>query len=510
MDLANTDQNARFDHSFVSCGMKKDPLRKERRENDESMKKKIQAENKNIVMACRIAEEVRKAGGKTYYVGGFVRDEILGRENKDIDIEVHGIPIETLETILDTLGERLTMGVSFGVMGLRHYDLDIAMPRSEVATGRGHKDFAVFVDPFLGAEKAARRRDFTMNALMRDVITGEVLDFFGGLKDMDRGIIRHVDDQTFAEDPLRVFRAAQFAARFGFTVAEETTAISAGMAVTALPGERVMGELEKALLKAARPSIFFEALRKMNQLSCWFPELAALAGIPQNPAYHPEGDVWTHTMQVLDEGARLRDEAAEPLWFMLAALCHDFGKAAATEEINGVLHAYGHEKKGLPLVQRFLGRLTKEVKLTKYALNMTELHMQPNQLARGASHEKSFMRMFDQSVCPKDLLLLAKADHLGRIGAGAQRENLADGYAETESRLREMLALYQDRMSRPYVMGKDLMAAGAEPGPLFTDALTYARKLRLAGVPKEEQLAQTMGYLRKALQKAGKKEVKCP
>ena len=136
------------------------------------MKAELQADNKNIAMARRIAEEVRKAGGKTYYVGGFVRDEILGRENKDIDIEVHGIPIETLETILDTLGERLTMGVSFVVMGLRHYDLDIAMPRSEVATGRGHKDFAVFVDPFLGAEKAARRRDFTMNALMRDVITG--------------------------------------------------------------------------------------------------------------------------------------------------------------------------------------------------------------------------------------------------------------------------------------------------------------------------------------------------
>ena len=474
------------------------------------MNENIKSEDKNIIMARRIAEEVHKAGGKTYYVGGFVRDEILGRENKDIDIEVHGIPIETLEAILDALGERLTMGVSFGVMGLRHYDLDIAMPRSEVATGRGHKDFAVFVDPFLGAEKAARRRDFTMNALMRDVMTGEVLDFFGGLKDMQRHVIRHVDDQTFAEDPLRVFRAAQFAARFGFAVAEETTAISAGMDAAALPGERVMGELEKALLKATRPSVFFEELRKMNQLSCWFPELAALAGIPQNPAYHPEGDVWTHTMQVLDEAAALRDTAREPMWFMLAALCHDFGKAVATEEKNGVLHAYGHEIMGLPLAQRFLGRLTKEVKLTKYVLNMTQLHMRPNQLAREASRETSYMRLFDQSVCPDDLLLLAKADHLGRRGEGIQRETLADGYADTERRLREMLALYQERMRQPYVMGKDLMAAGAEPGPLFTDALDYARKLRLAGVPKEEQLAQTMGYLRRALQKAGKKEVKRP
>ena len=112
-----------------------------------------------------------------------------------------------------------------------------------------------------------------------------------------------------------------------------------------------------------------------------------------------------------------------------------------------------------------------------------------------SSHEKSFMRMFDQSVCPEDLLLLAKADHLGRIGAGAQREILADGYAETERRLRETLALYQGRMSRPYVMGKELMAAGAEPGPLFTDAPTYARKLRLAGVPKEEQLAIDHGHV---------------
>ena len=217
-------------------------------------------ENKNILMTQRIAAEVRKAGGRTFFVGGFVRDLLMGRENKDIDIEVHEIPVSALEAILDGLGERLTMGASFGVMGLRHYDLDIAMPRSEVATGRGHKDFAVFVDPYLGAEKAARRRDFTVNAMMQDVLTGEVLDFFGGREDLARKRIRHVDDLTFAEDPPRVFRAAQFAARFGFTVAEETTALSAGMDGTALAGERVMGELEKALLKASTPSVFFEEL----------------------------------------------------------------------------------------------------------------------------------------------------------------------------------------------------------------------------------------------------------
>ena len=176
--------------------------------------------DRDLAMARKIARAVAEAGGRAYFVGGYVRDRLLGQENKDIDMEVHRVPVDALERILDSLGERLTMGVSFGVMGLRHYGLDIAMPRSETATGRGHKDFAVFVDPFLGEEKAASRRDFTINAMMEDVLTGEILDPFGGRDDLSRGVIRHVCDRSFTEDPLRVLRAAQFAARFGFTVAE--------------------------------------------------------------------------------------------------------------------------------------------------------------------------------------------------------------------------------------------------------------------------------------------------
>ncbi len=455
--------------------------------------------DKNMEMAQRIAAEVSRAGGRSYYVGGFVRDQILGRENKDIDIEVHGVSVRCLEEILDSLGERLTMGVSFGIMGLRHYDLDIAMPRSESATGRGHKDFEVFVDPFLGEEKAASRRDFTMNAMMQDVLTGEILDFFGGKDDIRRGRIRHVNDASFAEDPLRVFRAAQFAARFGFSVAEETTALASSMDVAALPGERIMMELEKAMSKAPRPSVFFEELKKMNQLGVWFPELQNLIGVRQNARYHPEGDVWTHTMQVLDEAARLRGDAKEPLWFMLAALCHDFGKASATDEQG--LHAYGHETEGLPLVRAFLSRITGEVKLRGYTLNMTELHMEPNQKAAMDSHVKAFMKMFDRSVCPEDLLLLAKADHMGRVGVREDREALAEAYEATESKLREMLAVYEERMSRPYVMGRDLIEAGEKPGPLFSAALAYAHKLRLAGVPKEEQLKSTLAWIREEKRK---------
>ena len=454
-------------------------------------------DDRNMEIARRIAAAVACKGGRTYYVGGFVRDQILGRENKDIDIEVHGVPLQTLEHILDSLGERLTMGDSFGIMGLRHYELDIAMPRSEMATGRGHKDFAVFVDPFIGEEKAARRRDFTMNALMQDVLNGEILDFFGGREDMCRSLIRHVDDISFVEDPLRALRAAQFAARFGFLIAEETVELSAAMDLAALPGERVMGELEKALLKADKPSIFFEELRRMRQLHDWFPELEALIGLRQNQNYHPEGDVWTHTMQVLDEAAVLRPSAKKPLWFMLSALCHDMGKAVTTEEINGVFHAYEHEKKGLGEVKRFLHRLTKETKLTDYVLNMTQLHMKPNMLVDRGAHTKSYMRMYDHSVCPEELLLLARADYMGRVGPESGKEALISMYTETERRLREMLALYRARMREPYLMGRDLVDAGLEPGPLFTEALAYAHKLRLAGRPKEEQLKQAISFIRK-------------
>lgn len=450
--------------------------------------------DKNLEMAKRVATAVAECGGRTFFVGGYVRDRLLGRENKDVDIEVHGISVSQLEHILDGLGERMTVGASFGIMGLRHYDLDIAMPRSEVATGRGHRDFAVFVDPFIGERKAARRRDFTINALMQDVLTDEVLDFFTGLDDLAQGLIRHVDPKTFVEDPLRVLRAAQFAARFGFKVAPETRQLSATMDLSMLSRERIMGELEKALLKADSPSVFFEELRSMGQLDDWFIEVGALCDVPQDPVNHPEGNVWNHTMMVLDEAASLREQAQYPLGLMVAALCHDLGKAVTTEEVNGRIHAYGHETAGLPLVKQQLQRLTTERKLASYVLNMVELHMRPNHLVADGAKVKSYMKTFDMSVCPEDLLLLAKADHFGRDFASIQEERRA--YAQVENRLNEMLEEYRRRMAAPHVTGKDLIEEGLEPGPLMGEVLAYVHKVRLAGRPKHEQLKQALGFVR--------------
>ena len=439
-------------------------------------------------MAGKIAGLVAEKGGKAYYVGGYVRDALLGIENKDIDIEVHGISHGDLAQILDSLGQRITIGESFGIFNLKGYALDIAMPRKEEARGQGHRDFAIFVDPFIGTEAAARRRDFTINALMRDVLTGRIVDHFGGQEDLRCGILRHVNDDSFGEDPLRVLRAAQFAARFEFSVAEETVQLCRQVDLRHLPGERIEGELKKALLKAAKPSGFFKVLRQMDQLDVWFPELKALIGVEQNSVYHGEGDVWNHTMMVLDEAARLRHKAENPYWFMLSALVHDFGKAVSTADKNGVIHSYGHETEGLPLVDAFLRRITTESKLIRYVKNMTQLHMRPNTVAHANSAPKVTTKLFDESVDPEGLICLALADDRGRI--------LAQPAVSTEDFLYARLELFRELMARPYVMGRDLIDAGLKPGAEFTKILEYAHKLRLAGVDKQSALKQTLGFAR--------------
>ena len=444
----------------------------------------------DIEMAKMIAEGADRLGGCAYFVGGYVRDMIKGDEGKDIDIEVHGLTPDQLKGLLDSLGQRLDMGESFGIFGLKGYSIDIAMPRKESCRGKGHRDFDVFVDPHIGTLGAAKRRDFTVNAMMQNILTGEIIDHFGGREDLERGIIRHVNDSSFAEDPLRVLRGAQFASRFNFEIAEETKALCRNMDISTLPRERIMGETQKALLKAERPSIFFEKMREMGQLSVWFPELEALIGVEQNPKYHSEGDVWVHTMMVLDQAAGLKQYSSNPLGFMLSAVAHDMGKAVATELIDGVIHAYGHEVKGLPLVKSFMERLTSESALIKYVLNMAELHMKPNVIAAVNASIKSSNKMLDSAIDPEGLICLAIADGLGKTSPLE--------YVSYNDYFRERVAIYREYMSRPYVMGQDLIKAGLKPSKDFSDYLDYAHKLRLAGVDKESALKQTLSYAKKS------------
>ena len=444
---------------------------------------------KDIEKARDIAKAAGARGGRAFFAGGFVRDELLGLENKDIDVEVHGIPAEELKEILEDFGEVIIIGKSFGVYSLRGHNIDIAMPRKEKNTGRGHRDFEIFTDPFLGPEAAARRRDFTINSIMKDVLSGEIIDSYGGREDLEKGILRHIDSDAFVEDPLRVLRGAQFAARFNLKVAPETMELCRGIDISELPKERVEAELEKGLCKSSRPSVFFEVLREMNQLDIWFPELKRLIGLEQDPVFHPEGDVWVHTMECLDKAVNYHEQVEEPFRFMLAVLTHDFGKAEVTEVIKGRIHSYEHEKAGAPLIDKFLRRITGNREVISYVENMAQLHMRPNMLAYDKSTVKATNRMFDESVCPEELILFSAIDMSSERYEGEGEDNLKF--------LRERLEIFRELMARPYVMGRDLVDAGLEPDENFGEILEYAHKLRLAGVDKEPALKQVLAFARK-------------
>ena len=440
-------------------------------------------------LAILIAKKVKELGGNVYFVGGYVRDKLLGIENKDIDIEVHGITKDQLENILDNIGERIFFGESFGVYSLKGTSIDIAMPRKEKQTGVKHTNFEITVDPFMGTYNASIRRDFTINALMQDVLTGEVIDHFNGQYHLKNKIIKHINDEIFQEDPLRVLRAAQFAARFEFEIDEETINLCKKMDISTLPKERIEAELKKALLKSKKPSIFFEKLRKLNHLDYWFKELKDLIGVEQNPKHHAEGDVWVHTMMVLDEGVKYLNQIDNHYFFLLSCITHDFGKYVCTQIVDGEIISYKHEIEGIPLAESFLNRITNEKNLIKYVLNMIKLHMRPHMLANDKSSIKSTNKLFDESIDPIALICLAIADSKGMI---TDHE-----YVSNDEFLYDRLNIYYEYMSRPFVTGKDLIDNGLIPNSNFSLILNYAHKLRLAGVEKESALKQTLAYARK-------------
>ncbi len=329
------------------------------------------------------------------------------------------------------------------------------------------------------------RRDFTVNAMMQNVLTGEIVDCWGGKEDLNRKILRCVSAETFPEDALRVFRAAQFAARFEAQIEPQTLALCAQIDVTQVTRERVMEEMNKALLKARKPSVFFRVLREMNHLKEFFPELAACIGVKQSPVYHPEGDVFEHTMLVVDCAANLRSRAVNPQAFMIAALFHDLGKIVATEiHEDGKITAYGHEVLGLETVKTQLLRLTNNQKLIRYVLNLTELHMRPNRLAENHSKKKKTRELFDLCEVPEDLILLARADATGKLDKPYPDED--------EIFLRERLEDYRAVMLRPMVTGDDLIRAGVVPGKQMKEMLAFARKLHFSGIERKNALHQTL------------------
>ena len=244
-------------------------------------------------------------------VGGWVRDHLLGVRSKDVDIEVFGLEVERLEALLAGFGGVHAIGRAFGVLRVGGIDIDFSLPRRDSKRGPGHRGFDVEPDPTLDFAEAARRRDLTVNSIGIDPLTGEVLDPHGGRRDLEGRVLRATDPARFSEDPLRGLRVAQLAARLEMTPDGALVALCRTLDLSELSGERVFEEFTKLLLRAARPSIGFKVLEDTDQLR-FFPELHALRGVPQDPEWHPEGDVWVHTLMVLDVAATLRSDGTEP------------------------------------------------------------------------------------------------------------------------------------------------------------------------------------------------------
>ncbi len=417
-------------------------------------------------------------------VGGFVRDALLNIPSKDIDIEVFGIEsLEKLEKLLLPYGQVNSVGKSFGVVKLQLSDMevDFSIPRQEEKVAEGHRGFSVSLDSALTFEEAAIRRDFTINAMGYDLKAKKLLDPFGGQKDLAEKRLDIVNAKTFIEDPLRLYRAVQFAARFELEATQELHDLAREMVVkkmlAELPKERVFEEIKKLLLKSRKPSIGFMLMDDFGILDD-FPELQALQGVPQDPHNHPEGDVWIHTLMVLDEITNLHsDDKKQNLYLSLAALCHDLGKANTTETIDGRIRAIGHENSGLPLTETFLERLSEEKALVETVLPLVKHHQKTRQFYKQQAKSAAIRRLANQ-VNIEELILLAKADFLGRTTKEAL---LGDFEAGVWLAKRAAELNVTNTPIPPLLQGRDLMQAGLSPSKAFKVILQKAYEAQIEG-----------------------------
>jgi tRNA nucleotidyltransferase (CCA-adding enzyme) len=410
-----------------------------------------------------IAREADRLGGRALIVGGWVRDRLLGRVSKDIDLEIFGIQPDQLRALLTRFGPVNAVGESFTVYKVG--GIDVSLPRRDSKTGEGHRGFTVEGDPAMSVEDAARRRDFTINAIAFDPLTGEYLDPFNGREDLRTRTLRAVDPQTFADDSLRVLRAVQFAARFDCTLESGTRALCERIPLDDLPAERVWGELEKLLLQAQRPSAGLTLALDLGVIRRLFPELEALVGCPQEPEWHPEGDVWIHTLMVVDEArTRIGDlEHAPKVTVMLGALCHDVGKPPTTAFIDGRIRSMDHEQAGVVPAARLLDRLNVYTldgyDVRSQVLGIVAHHLKP--LAFAKALPRAGDGAFRRLALKVDLELLgrvAESDCRGRAG-----EFDCSGIRWFLERARELGV--QHAAPEPLLLGRHLLALGVRPGP---------------------------------------------
>ncbi len=435
--------------------------------------------NPEFARALEIAQAVRAAEGQALFVGGWVRDRLAGWKSKDIDIEVYGVTAEHLRSLLERIDRVDRVGESFTVYKVG--GIDVSLPRRESKTGRGHRGFTIEGDPNLSFKEAARRRDFTVNAIAWNPLTNQYLDPYQGQNDLKQGILKMVDSQTFSDDSLRVLRAIQFAARFGFTLDEDTRTTCRSITLDDLPPERIWGELEKLLLGSPRPSVGLTLALELGVIERLFPELAALIGCKQEPEWHPEGDVWTHTLLVVDQAASSLKELSHPKQstLMLAAISHDFGKPSTTEFIDGRIRSRNHEQAGIKPTETFLDRInihsSRGYDVRRQVLELVAHHLTPGMWHKAPDGvtDGAFRRLA-RKVDLELLAVLAKADCRGRTG-------MFDCSAMDWFLERARALGIEHEAPAPLLLGRHLLQLGLLPGPEVGKILKHIYELQLDG-----------------------------
>jgi len=431
----------------------------------------------------KIIQAISEAGGIAYEVGGCVRDQLLGHENKDLDIEVFHLDASTLSKILSRFGRVNEVGVSFGVVKLRTSqgdDLDFTLPRRESKTGRGHRGFQVDVDHTLSVAEAALRRDFTMNAIYRNLHDQTLIDPHGGIPDLEQRLLRATSEH-FAEDPLRVLRGMQFAARFDAVMTSNTIELCRSLSheYSSLALERVWNEWLKWATRGKRPSQGLKVLRDCGWIE-HYSELAALSGVQQDPIWHPEGDVWIHTLHVCDAAARIADRESLPdderVILMFAALCHDLGKPSTTEFIDGRWRSPSHASVGVPLTDSFLtsiGCPRHYIEIVQPLVAEHLVHVQAEATPRTV--RRLSVRLGNASIV--QLMRLVEADLAGR-------PPLPTTIPESLIRLMQLAESTNVSLAKPgrIVMGRHLVQLGYTPARWFNSILETCYQAQLDGV----------------------------
>ena len=441
-----------------------------------------------------ILKDLQEIGATPIIVGGSVRDFFLNIPVKDYDIEIFGIDsLETIQKSLEKFASVKLVGKSFGVLTLRvnEYDFDFALPRIEKKIGNTHQDFEIITNANLSFKEAAIRRDFTINAIGYDFCTKDFLDPFDGINDLKNRVLKHIDDKTFIEDSLRVYRAVQFSARFDFSLDEKTFELCKKIVqnneLHFLPKERIYEEFKKLFLKSSKPSIGFELLKDLGVLK-YFPELKALISCVQDPIYHPEGDVWIHTMMCLDELSRILKEENivdeyRKLYLFYAILCHDFGKPFCTKEINGKITSHKHESLGIEPTISFLSKLTNEKKFIEIVSSLVKNHLIPFQLYFAESSLKAIKRL-SLKVNIEDLCLVCLADCLGRTILDKEKCPKATFWVLNKAK---ELDIHNEPI-KPIVQGRDLIELGFKPSDKFKEILEFAFDLQIDENMKKDEI----------------------